>query len=64
MAELAFAGLERPCLTRRLALVERLAAEVAAWEAPRTAAGTTVTWRVTTPTARARLARHSPGQAA
>lgn len=56
--------LQRQCLTRRLAIGERVAAEVAAWEASRNAAGATITWRFTTPAARTRLARHYPRQAA
>ncbi len=64
VAELELAVLERQCLNRRLATRKRLAAEVAAWEAARNAAGATVTWRFTTPAARTRLARHYPRQTA
>lgn len=60
MAEVEFAVLTRQCLGRRLATRERVAQEVAAWEAARNAAAATVTWGFTTPAARAKLARHYP----
>jgi hypothetical protein len=60
MAELELGILERQCLDRRLPTRERVRTEVAAWETARSAAHASVTWRFTTPTARARLARHYP----
>ena len=60
MAEIELSILERQCLRRRLPTPERVAAEVAAWERARNAEHATVTWRFTTPTARARLARFYP----
>lgn len=60
MAELEFAALTRQCLGRRLATRERVATEVAAWEATRNAAHTTVTWSFSTSAARTKLARHYP----
>ena len=62
MAEVEFAVLTRQCLGRRLPTRERVVREVAAWEVGRNAARATVTWGFTTPTARARLARHYPPQ--
>ena len=64
MAEIEFSILERQCLRRRLPTQERVAAEVAAWETARNAERATVTWRFTTPAARARLARLYPRKAA
>ncbi len=60
MAEREWAVLERQWLNRRLPTTERVATEVAAWQAPRNAARATVTWRFTTPLARTRLARLYP----
>lgn len=62
MAELELAVLTRQCLGRRLATRERVAEEVAAWEATRNAATATLTWGFTTPVARTKLARHYPPQ--
>jgi transposase len=62
MAELELAVLTRQCLGRRLATQERVAREVAAWQAARNAARATITWGFTTPAARTKLARHYPSQ--
>ena len=64
MAEIEFSILERQCLKRRLPTRARVAAEVAAWETARNAEQATVSWRFTTPAARARLARLYPTKAA
>lgn len=60
MAELEWAVLERQCLDRRLATLEHVATEVAAWQAARNTARASITWRFTTATARTRLARLYP----
>lgn len=60
MAELELAILERQCLDRRLATLDQVATEVAAWQVARNAARATITWRFTTTTARTRLARLYP----
>jgi hypothetical protein len=61
-AEIEFAVLSKQCLARRLPDRERLAREVAAWEAPRNAAGTTIKWRFQTTDARIKLRRLYPVQ--
>lgn len=60
MVELELAVLAGQCLDRRLPTLTAVAAEVAAWEAERNAAGATVTWQFTTDTARRKLHRLYP----
>jgi DDE superfamily endonuclease len=60
MAELEISVLSRQCLERRLADIPTLRREVAAWEAPRNAAGATVHWRFTSTDARTKLHRLYP----
>ena len=62
MVELELSVLARQCLARRLPDLATVAAEVAAWEAARNAAGATVTWQFTTTDARAKLHRLYPRQ--
>jgi hypothetical protein len=58
--EIEWSVLTRQCIDRRIGEVETLAQEVAAWEAPRNAAKTTVDWRFGVSEARATLARLYP----
>jgi hypothetical protein len=60
IAEIALSVLSRQCLDRRVPDFATLAAEVAAWEAERNAAGGTVDWRFTTADARIKLKRLYP----
>lgn len=60
VAEIALSVLSRPCLNRRIATKEVLAAEVQAWQEQRNAAGCRVHWRFTTQDARAKLAHLYP----
>jgi hypothetical protein len=60
MAEIEFSVLERQCLGRRLACQEEVAREVAAWQAARNDARSTIQWRFTTSDARCRLHRLYP----
>ena len=55
MAEIELSALARQCLDRRLADRATLEQEVAAWEATRNAAVTTIDWRFTTADARIKL---------
>jgi DDE superfamily endonuclease len=55
MAELELSVLSRQCLDRRIPDQQTLAHEVAAWEAPRNSAQTTMEWRFTTAEARIKL---------
>jgi len=55
MAEIEFGILNRQCLDRRIADSASLAHFVAAWQAQRNAAHTSVTWRFTTADARIKL---------
>lgn len=48
------------CLDRRLPDIGTVRTKVAAWEAPRKATPTTITWRFTTPEARLKLKRLYP----
>lgn len=59
-AEIEFSVLGRQCLCRRLESLERVAAELAAWEAQRNARSVTTQWRFTSEDARVRLARLYP----
>jgi hypothetical protein len=60
MVEIELGVLAAQCLDRRLPTLEAVAAEVAAWQAQRNAAGATVTWRFTTDTSRTKLHRLYP----
>jgi hypothetical protein len=58
--EIEWSVLTRQCLGRRIGDVTTLAREVAAWQAPRNAAKTTVDWRFGVGEARTTLARLYP----
>jgi hypothetical protein len=58
MAELELSVLSRQCLDRRIASIEELTTEVAAYSAQRQ--GVKITWRFTKNDARTKLARHYP----
>jgi hypothetical protein len=60
MVEVELSVLADQCLDRRLPDLATLAAEVAAWQDGRNAAGATVRWRFTTTAARAKLHRLYP----
>jgi transposase len=60
MAECELSVLARQCLCRRIPDFETLAREVAAWEARRNQAQTTIDWRFTTEDARIKLKRLYP----
>ena len=58
--EIEWSVLTRQCVDRRIGDVERLAREVAAWQAPRNAAHVTVDWRFDVSEARTKLKRLYP----
>jgi hypothetical protein len=58
MAEIEFSALVRQCLDRRIATVEHLREEIAAWAAERNTQAVTIHWSFTTHTARDKLRRH------
>jgi hypothetical protein len=60
MAEIELSVLSRQCLDQRVPDMEALAAEVAAWETRRNAAGGRIDWRFTTEDARIKLKRLYP----
>lgn len=60
MVEIELGLLKFHSLKQRLATVDRVVAETAAWEAERNAAHATVNWRFTTPLARQKLRRLYP----
>ena len=60
MAEIELSVLARQCLNRRLGDRARLEREVAAWEAARNTAATTIDWQFTTEDARLKLKRLYP----
>jgi len=60
IAEIELSVLRRQCLNRRVPDLAALAAEVAAWQARRNAAGGRVDWRFTTADARLKLKRLYP----
>ena len=60
MVELELSVLSGQCLDRRLPDLAAVAAEVAAWQARRNAAGATVAWQFTTDAARTKLHRLDP----
>ena len=60
IAEIELGVLGRQCLARRIAEMEELVLEVAAWEHDRNASQTGVDWQFTTPDARVKLKRLYP----
>ena len=60
MAEIEFNALNQQCLDRRIPNVASLQAEVAAWEAYRNTAATTIDWQFTTDDAQIKLERLYP----
>jgi transposase len=60
MAECELSVLSRQCLTRRLATIEAVTQEAAAWRARRSQAKTTIHWQFTTADARIKLRRLYP----
>ena len=60
MAEIELSALATQCLDRRIADVETLTSEVAAWQARRNGDGSTVDWRFKTEDARIKLKRLYP----
>lgn len=60
VAEIELSVLSRQCLDRRVPDAATLQAEIAAWQARRTAAGTGVDWRFTAADARIKLKRLYP----
>jgi transposase len=60
MVEIEIGVLRGQCLDRRIGDPEQLAAEIAAWERQRNAAGTRIKWMFTTERARTKLARAYP----
>lgn len=58
MAEIEFSALVRQCLDRRIATIEQLTEEVAAWVAERNAQAVKIHWSFTAHTARQKLHRH------
>ena len=60
MAEVELSVLSRQCLDRRIPDAATLAAEVAAWQAGRNAAGVKADWQFTTADARTKLRRLYP----
>lgn len=60
MAEIEIGVLSAQCLDRRIPDSETLAAEAAAWEAERNAAGATISWQFTVQAARCKLSHLYP----
>lgn len=60
MAEIELSALGRQCLDRRLASLEEVQREVAAWQNERNQARVTIDWRFTTADARIKLKRLYP----
>jgi hypothetical protein len=60
IAEIELSALQRQCLDRRIADKANLQREIAAWEAARNAASTTVDWRFSTDNARIKLRKLYP----
>jgi len=60
MVEIEIGVLRSQCLDRRIATLERLTSEIAAWERLRNAAGARIKWMFTTAKARAKMARAYP----
>ena len=60
MVEIDIGVLAAQCLDRRIASIEQLTAETAAWERQRSAARARIKWMFTTEKARAKMARAYP----
>ena len=60
IAEIELSALSSQCLKRRIPTMERMRAEVAAWQASRNTRGAPVNWRFTTDDARIKLTRLYP----
>ena len=60
MAEIELSALQRQCLDRRIADKLTLEQEIAAWEANRNTASTTVDWQFSTDDARIKLRKLYP----
>jgi len=60
MVEIEIGVLAAQCLNRRIAGIEQLAAETAAWEQQRNATGARIKWMFTTEKARAKMGRAYP----
>jgi transposase len=60
MVEIEIGVLAAQCLDRRIASIEQLAAETAAWERQRNTAGARIKWMFTTEKARAKMGRAYP----
>ena len=60
MVEIEIGVLAAQCLNRRIAGIEQLAAETAAWERQRNATGARIKWMFTTEKARAKMGRAYP----
>ena len=60
MAEIELSVLSRQCLRRRLASIEQVIREVAAWQQRRAQAHTTINWQFSTADARIKLRRLYP----
>jgi transposase len=60
MVEIEISVLASQCLDRRIASMEQLAAETAAWEQQRNATGASIKWMFTTEKARAKIGRAYP----
>lgn len=60
IAEIEFSALSKQCLNRRIATLEKLVQEVAAWEAARNASGVKCDWQFTTADARIKLRKLYP----
>jgi transposase len=60
MVEIEIGVLAAQCLDRRIASIEQLAAETAAWERQRNTAGARIKWMFTTEKARANMGRAYP----
>lgn len=60
IAEIELSALTTQCLARRIPNMKTLERELAAWEAPRNAAKTTINWRFTISDARRKMAKTYP----
>jgi hypothetical protein len=60
MVEIEIGVLAAQCLDRRIASIDQLAIETAAWEQQRNAAGARIKWMFTTEKARAKMGRAYP----
>jgi len=60
IAEIEFSALSGQCLNRRIADIETMRSEVAAWQSDRNNRGAPVNWRFTTEDARIKLTRLYP----